>query len=547
MAAKGSAAQPAISAGYESDYLCHFHAPLGGSDGTNLVVYNFGDAVLSIAVTGLSTGSWLSVTGLDFEVDPYPAPPATIPVNMDATSLSEGIYTGNIVIEHNDPFTPNPVKLPVEFLVDADYLCADTVKLRTAVASPGVLELNVGSNGRHGYSNYAGLYRETDGSWSLYDATLVVGHGPQTSDTTMFYSIYGGAANVFGDPGGKGFLTTSAMAVDTSAYGTGTGNATVAYSMKTKDEALSIDVEWYFPQDPDSADFVLAKYTVKNISAAPVSDIVVGQFDDFDVTPGTLFTSYQDDTRNHGDYVAADNLIYQYGYTTPGLPTDPPLGLAERYSAGVAYLAGRDYISSGSQFENTPILLTGGTDNLDDFSDPYFDGTGSNYLYERFMEPAGVTIWEGYPDADSSSDLITYMCLDRGLSLNPNGTQSYVIALVSDTLDNPGLSAKSAAAAGLLETAAKATAWASNHGITGSEPCACPNQGDSEPDGFLTSLDLSACIDILFAGAEDIQDSGCPSPRFDLDCDGFSTSLDLTILIDHLFATGPGPCDPCGK
>jgi hypothetical protein len=76
--------------------------------------------------------------------------------------------------------------------------------------------------------------------------------------------------------------------------------------------------------------------------------------------------------------------------------------------------------------------------------------------------------------------------------------------------------------------------------------CACPNQGDIEPDGFITSLDLSACIDILFAGAEDVQDTRCPGPRFDLDCDGFTTSLDLSIIIDHLFAGGPGPCDPCG-
>jgi hypothetical protein len=75
--------------------------------------------------------------------------------------------------------------------------------------------------------------------------------------------------------------------------------------------------------------------------------------------------------------------------------------------------------------------------------------------------------------------------------------------------------------------------------------CDCPNQGDIEPDGFITALDLSACIDILFGGAEDVQDEGCPSPKFDLDCDGFSTALDLSALIDHLFVGGPGPCDPC--
>jgi hypothetical protein len=75
--------------------------------------------------------------------------------------------------------------------------------------------------------------------------------------------------------------------------------------------------------------------------------------------------------------------------------------------------------------------------------------------------------------------------------------------------------------------------------------CGCPNQGDDEPDGFITALDLAACIDILFAGAEDVQDEHCPTPRFDLDADGFTTALDLSRMIDHLFADGPGPADPC--
>jgi hypothetical protein len=76
-------------------------------------------------------------------------------------------------------------------------------------------------------------------------------------------------------------------------------------------------------------------------------------------------------------------------------------------------------------------------------------------------------------------------------------------------------------------------------------PCDCPAQSDTEPDGFITPLDLAACIDILFSGAEDIQDEACPSPRFDLDCDAFTTTLDLARIIDHLFAEGAGPCDPC--
>lgn len=67
----------------------------------------------------------------------------------------------------------------------------------------------------------------------------------------------------------------------------------------------------------------------------------------------------------------------------------------------------------------------------------------------------------------------------------------------------------------------------------------------AEPDGSVTPLDLASCIDIPFSGSPDLHDSGCPSPRFDIDCDGFSTAIDVSKLIDHLFAGGLGPCDPC--
>lgn len=72
----------------------------------------------------------------------------------------------------------------------------------------------------------------------------------------------------------------------------------------------------------------------------------------------------------------------------------------------------------------------------------------------------------------------------------------------------------------------------------------CPHQGDIEPDGFVTSIDLSAMISILFEGMGNPQDPCCSTGRFDLDCDGFPTSLDLSRVIDHLFAGGSGPCTP---
>jgi hypothetical protein len=83
------------------------------------------------------------------------------------------------------------------------------------------------------------------------------------------------------------------------------------------------------------------------------------------------------------------------------------------------------------------------------------------------------------------------------------------------------------------------------YGLSGGGGCQCPYQSDFDADNFVTPLDLAAIIDILFAGAPDIQDPGCVTTRADFDCDLFSTPLDLSGLIDYLFASGSGPCDPC--
>ena len=87
----------------------------------------------------------------------------------------------------------------------------------------------------------------------------------------------------------------------------------------------------------------------------------------------------------------------------------------------------------------------------------------------------------------------------------------------------------------------------SDHDTVGDlcDSCICLNQGDLDGDNFLTAIDLSSIIDILFAGNPDVQEPVCPSPRADFDCDESSTALDLSGLISHLFGGGNPPCDPC--
>jgi hypothetical protein len=75
--------------------------------------------------------------------------------------------------------------------------------------------------------------------------------------------------------------------------------------------------------------------------------------------------------------------------------------------------------------------------------------------------------------------------------------------------------------------------------------CDCSFACDFDGDRYPTALDLGSLIDILFAGAPDIQDNTCPDTRADFDCDGFATALDLGGLVDYLFAGSSPPCDPC--
>lgn len=73
----------------------------------------------------------------------------------------------------------------------------------------------------------------------------------------------------------------------------------------------------------------------------------------------------------------------------------------------------------------------------------------------------------------------------------------------------------------------------------------CPFQTDHNVDGFIDATDLAIEIDIVYFGATDTQDLGCPMTRADFNSDGFADSVDLALLIDHVFFGGSGPYDPC--
>jgi len=85
----------------------------------------------------------------------------------------------------------------------------------------------------------------------------------------------------------------------------------------------------------------------------------------------------------------------------------------------------------------------------------------------------------------------------------------------------------------------------SDDGVGDACGCLCSFPADLDGNGFVDATDLAFVIDIVFFGASDISDPGCPNSRADFNADGFADATDLAFLIDHVFFGQPGPIDPC--
>jgi len=518
---------------------CEYHARPGSMNVETLTLRNHGNIPMYGNITVTSGSDWL-----DVPYDPYMIPESDsllVPVTMSAVGLTEGVYLGNVQITHDDPSQASPVDIPVTFFVSDAFYCPEDQILRTSVASPGVLSLQVGSNGRFGNPNpEGGLWRHADSSHSIFDASLVIAHGAQDPDTVVFHRFYERA-----DPGQHGYRSLAELEIDTSAYGTGAGYAWATARMTTADSVLGVTATWFFPQHPDSGDFVIVRYTVANRRASPVADVAVGLYADLDVLAGTHVRVLQSDPKaNHGYSVADWNLIYQYGYDSIGHVPYDYLYTTERYSAGVTYIAGRRYATDGLPFEGEPVPLRGRVaDNRDNLAG---GGPSSGLLYTTLTGLPGVTVWEPMAHADSVKDLYTALTLDQGLTLAPGQTQAYVVGLVSDTLEHYTYGpapVKSLGASGLADVVQRAWNWAAANAF-----CTCPCRSDPQCDGVTNVLDVVMTVDVAFRSQPPTYDFGCGYPRTDVTCDRITDVLDVVHFVNVAFRGGDPEiqfCEEC--
>ncbi|HWO56071.1 MAG TPA: hypothetical protein VNN55_00740 [bacterium] len=513
---------PNFAAILAEDPVCEFHAPTYSQTQTTLTIMNLGNAELTgdVSVSDFPGNPTLAVSAPGPYSIPAGDPDLILTVTMTANGGPEGMYTGSIAVTHNDPSQPSPQVFPVEFFVFDEFFCPESpVIMKTGVASPGSLALLVENNGRIADQyDKGGLWRHSDSSWSVFDASLLIAHGPQSPDTTVFLRFYDRPSN-----GQYGFRPLSDLIIDTSAYGTGMGCAYASTRLCTRDSVVGISVEWAFPQDYAKDEFVIARYRIyRHNPQVPVTDLAIGLLADLNAMPAKRLGAVQYGAANTPVADMNRNLLGVQGSDTAG---HVPVGqnTATRFRAGIATRAPFGYAQVGNAYTD---LQPGG-------------GPSDGFLYRILTLPAnGADMF-----VDSAADLYTLFALDRGRSLAPAETLTYVAIFASDTISE----------ASFLATVDAGLALACSPDLCSGVQCACPCWADPECDMVRSDvLDVVATLNVAFRGAGAILDPGCPVARSDVDANGVTDIVDAVKVVGVAFrgqmiaATYIDPCFGCG-
>jgi hypothetical protein len=420
---------PSFSANItNADPDCEFHATYSppGAVNENLVIENFGNAEMTGTITGF-TSDWLTVAGGPYSVVAGGSESRAVSMNAGAGSIvsgGEGLYQDSISITHNDPTRPTPRWLPVDFFVFNDFACPDYQTLHTGgngksgVPNGGTLWLEVSNVERIANQDdeTGGLVRlNGDSSWAIYDGSLIIGV-PPNPDTLVY-------RNLFGTGNGQpGFRALSALQTNTTAYGTNTGEATAFANQTTVDSLIGIDVEYVFPQNSDSSEFVLLKYRIFNRTDSTLTGIDIGEAVDFDIQPRPdSLDDLQSGLQNTGHLVEGYNLVYQQGSDSVNHSIVGDV-TATRFKAGMTAImcnaAPRAWIAP-----NDPWIFgrPGG-------------GFNEGYLYDEMTE----TGFEMFPpnDPDPEEDLHSVMVFEQNVTLEPTTEKRYILGLVSSNTGN---------------------------------------------------------------------------------------------------------------
>lgn len=392
---------------------CEYHAtPNGASVSEALAIGNTGNGAMTgtVGVNHIDPpgGTWLTISGAGDYTIPPGGSPLTYPVAMNPAGLAEGLYHAQISITHNDTTQPSPFIIPVDFFVFSVFQCSEYAVLHTRW-----LWLEVSNAGRLARSNpCGGLYRAPwtlsadSGNSSLRDASLLIARTP-SPDTFVYRNIYG-----IGN-GQPGFRAQLPITMDTSKYGTNAGTATAKTYFTTVDSTIGIDVEYQFPQATDTSNLVLIFHKLSNLTASPLSGLIIGEAADFDITPSTVNAKYQVDARNSSSIYSSLNMICQAGFDSGATQ------LASKYRGGMTAI----------QCDPAPRAWTAP-------SDPWLSarpgaGFSEGYLYQQMVKSG----FEVIPHVGEPLvvDLHAVMVFAKNITLAPGEPRHYTLGFVTST------------------------------------------------------------------------------------------------------------------
>jgi len=506
---------PVIAANYEATFTstaeCEYHAPQNGSNVETFTVINLGNATMSGTISqtafvpsaGANTPTLVLSGGGGAYSIPAGSPDIVKTVTMNSNGAPEGLYTSQISVTHNDGTKASPQTYPIEFFVFNSFFCPLDEVLKTGVASPGSLALEVESNGRFASQNAeGGLWRHKDSSSTLFDGSLLIGHGTQGPDTTVFLRFFSRNSN-----GQFGYRAQGDLEVDTGSYGTSTGYACATAEMSTRDSIVHVKVDWAFPQDPNNDDIVLCRYTLsRHQPAVNVSNLAVGILIDADAIPASRYGAIQSGAQNEPGSDGPLNLVWVGGVDTANhvISGTPPI-TATRYRGGVAVKGAANSLNAVVG-NNTSDIQPGG-------------GPSDGFLWNAMQDLAGIDLY-----SVSDTDLYIMLALDKGQSIGSGQTKEYVLVYVSDTTNPDSLKAKATRGLALV---------ASSFPQCG---CNCPNWADPQPDGTRSNAqDVVITVNVAFRGVAPVMDAGCLTQRTDVNNDGVTNAVDLVKVVNVAF------------
>jgi len=405
-----------------------------------LAIDNFGNAPLTFTgdITYTSGADWLFVDGsLTISETTIPKNSATekYEVEMDGSGLVNGLYQAQINIHHDaeTPLVPDPFVVEIDFFRADSFICGRGVVVTTPCVALEVS--NTESFGRENERGGMWYYNEPepDGLFNpIFDGSLAIANKTRTGgeDTIVYRDIFSNQTP--SNPGFRG------LEYPKLSYNAATNESVVEANQCTVDSTIGISVQYLFPQDPDSCEFVRVKFRVyPRISTS--QDLIIGTAVDIDCPGGgTGFNGMG--AENFGGVVEDYNLVYQHGTDTlrPGGPgTFEFYRITNRYVSGITAITCNPVKRMSVQNSRDHVWPKGG----------FEDG----YLF-RQMSATGHEIW-----ADSADDIHAIMAIED-VTLNEGEQYVYQFAVVTSIAGEEGVTHDNMPAdiTDLMETVKKA-------------------------------------------------------------------------------------------